>query len=199
MNICQLYVFSPSVAGFLCGGCTYIASKPVLQAAALLPAEVQPSQDTVLAVTLKQPKGRVEAVSTKRAVVTPWQRPLAEGTDKICKKYSRCSGYVCSCNYFLQNSAPRCSPIYERLFKTGSDHLRPPLSPLQKGRLNCDPTFELEEMILESKPLHKKKKRLAKKEKGNSNSSQVRASRYKHVVKEFSHFPSSCLPSSKTS
>ncbi|GAB5566864.1 serine/threonine-protein kinase 32A isoform X1 [Prionailurus iriomotensis] len=34
-----------------------------------------------------------------------------------------------------------------------------------KGRLNCDPTFELEEMILESKPLHKKKKRLAKKEK----------------------------------
>jgi len=33
---------------------------------------------------------------------------------------------------------------------------------IQKGRLNCDPTFELEEMILESKPLHKKKKRLAK-------------------------------------
>ncbi|XP_069449340.1 serine/threonine-protein kinase 32B isoform X4 [Ovis canadensis] len=32
----------------------------------------------------------------------------------------------------------------------------------KKGRLNCDPTFELEEMILESKPLHKKKKRLAK-------------------------------------
>lgn len=36
------------------------------------------------------------------------------------------------------------------------------LSPLQKGRLHCDPTFELEEMILESRPLHKKKKRLAK-------------------------------------
>ncbi|XP_061104779.1 serine/threonine-protein kinase 32A [Conger conger] len=32
-----------------------------------------------------------------------------------------------------------------------------------KRRLNCDPTFELEEMILESKPLHKKKKRLARK------------------------------------
>lgn len=32
----------------------------------------------------------------------------------------------------------------------------------QKGRLHCDPTFELEEMILESRPLHKKKKRLAK-------------------------------------
>lgn len=36
------------------------------------------------------------------------------------------------------------------------------LSPPQKGRLHCDPTFELEEMILESRPLHKKKKRLAK-------------------------------------
>uniref|UniRef100_A0A8C4W732 Serine/threonine kinase 32A n=1 Tax=Gopherus evgoodei TaxID=1825980 RepID=A0A8C4W732_9SAUR len=46
-----------------------------------------------------------------------------------------------------------------------------------KGRLNCDPAFELEEMILESKPLHKKKKRLAKKEKdtNKSYSSQVRA------------------------
>lgn len=77
-----------------------------------------------------------------------------------------------------------------RLLKTGSDHLRPSLSPLQKGRLNCDPAFELEEMILESKPLHKKKKRLAKKEKDTrkSNSSQVRASRYKHVVKEVFHF-----------
>nr|XP_060499015.1 serine/threonine-protein kinase 32C [Panthera onca] len=32
----------------------------------------------------------------------------------------------------------------------------------KKGRLHCDPTFELEEMILESRPLHKKKKRLAK-------------------------------------
>ncbi|XP_006010142.2 serine/threonine-protein kinase 32A [Latimeria chalumnae] len=36
-----------------------------------------------------------------------------------------------------------------------------------KGRLNCDPIFELEEMILESKPLHKKKKRLAKKVRDN--------------------------------
>ncbi|XP_018412490.1 PREDICTED: serine/threonine-protein kinase 32A-like [Nanorana parkeri] len=39
-----------------------------------------------------------------------------------------------------------------------------------KGRLNCDPTFELEEMILESKPLHKKKKRLAKRLKDNAKS-----------------------------
>ncbi len=33
---------------------------------------------------------------------------------------------------------------------------------LQKDHLNCDPTYELEEMIIEAKPLHKKKKRLAK-------------------------------------
>ena len=33
---------------------------------------------------------------------------------------------------------------------------------LQKDHLNCDPTYELEEMIIEPKPLHKKKKRLAK-------------------------------------
>ncbi|NXC17021.1 ST32A kinase, partial [Corythaeola cristata] len=44
-----------------------------------------------------------------------------------------------------------------------------------KGRLNCDPTFELEEMILESKPLHKKKKRLAKKEKDTSKSNSSQA------------------------
>lgn len=28
--------------------------------------------------------------------------------------------------------------------------------------MNCDPMYELEEMIIEEKPLHKKKKRLAK-------------------------------------
>ena len=32
----------------------------------------------------------------------------------------------------------------------------------QKDHLNCDPTYELEEMIIEAKPLHKKKKRLKK-------------------------------------
>lgn len=35
-------------------------------------------------------------------------------------------------------------------------------SVLQRDHLNCDPTFELEEMIVEARPLHKKKKRLAK-------------------------------------
>ena len=30
----------------------------------------------------------------------------------------------------------------------------------QGDALNCDPTYELEEMIVETRPLHKKKKRL---------------------------------------
>ncbi|XP_012945981.1 serine/threonine-protein kinase 32B [Aplysia californica] len=37
-----------------------------------------------------------------------------------------------------------------------------PLFVPSKDNLNCDPTYELEEMIIETKPLHKKKKRLAK-------------------------------------
>ncbi|KAB0385745.1 hypothetical protein FD755_000701, partial [Muntiacus reevesi] len=58
-----------------------------------------------------------------------------------------------------------------------------------KGRLNCDPTFELEEMILESKPLHKKKKRLAKKEKEmrkcNSSQTCLLQEHLESVQKEF--------------
>lgn len=37
-----------------------------------------------------------------------------------------------------------------------------PLYVPPKDHLNCDPTFELEEMIIEANPLHKKKKRLSK-------------------------------------
>ena len=39
--------------------------------------------------------------------------------------------------------------------------VKPPFTP-PKDHLNCDPTHELEEMIIEERPLHKKKKRLAK-------------------------------------
>ncbi|KAK6632997.1 hypothetical protein RUM43_012740 [Polyplax serrata] len=39
--------------------------------------------------------------------------------------------------------------------------VKPSFTPA-KDHLNCDPTLELEEMIVETKPLHKKKKRLAK-------------------------------------
>lgn len=43
------------------------------------------------------------------------------------------------------------------LMKRISPKFKPP-----KDHLNCDPSLELEEMIVEAKPLHKKKKRLAK-------------------------------------
>ncbi|KFM59661.1 Serine/threonine-protein kinase 32B, partial [Stegodyphus mimosarum] len=49
------------------------------------------------------------------------------------------------------------SAVYNRQIKP---HFIP-----SKDQLNCDPTFELEEMIIESKPLHKKKKRLSKRNK----------------------------------
>ncbi|XP_050532270.1 serine/threonine-protein kinase 32B isoform X2 [Daktulosphaira vitifoliae] len=39
--------------------------------------------------------------------------------------------------------------------------IKPPFTPA-KDRLNCDPTFELEEMIVEPNPLHRKPRRLAK-------------------------------------
>ncbi|XP_076245073.1 serine/threonine-protein kinase 32A isoform X2 [Calliopsis andreniformis] len=45
--------------------------------------------------------------------------------------------------------------------KVLNKQIKPPFTP-PKDHLNCDPTFELEEMIIEAKPLHKKKKRLAK-------------------------------------
>ncbi|KAL0125271.1 hypothetical protein PUN28_004419 [Cardiocondyla obscurior] len=45
--------------------------------------------------------------------------------------------------------------------KVLNKQIKPPFIP-PKDHLNCDPTFELEEMIIETKPLHKKKKRLAK-------------------------------------
>ncbi|XP_051789712.1 serine/threonine-protein kinase 32A isoform X2 [Erpetoichthys calabaricus] len=61
-----------------------------------------------------------------------------------------------------------------------------------KGRLNCDPTFELEEMILESKPLHKKKKRLAKKLRENRRDSSPQSGqmqrRLESVQNEFTIF-----------
>ncbi|KAK3096199.1 hypothetical protein FSP39_024359 [Pinctada imbricata] len=42
-----------------------------------------------------------------------------------------------------------------------SRQIKPSFVP-SREHLNCDPTYELEEMIIEAKPLHKKKKRLAK-------------------------------------
>ncbi|KAK8379597.1 hypothetical protein O3P69_019509 [Scylla paramamosain] len=51
-----------------------------------------------------------------------------------------------------------------------SKKTKPAFTP-PKDHLNCDPTFELEEMIIESRPLHKKKQRLSK-QKSLTHSSQ---------------------------
>ncbi|XP_043925076.1 serine/threonine-protein kinase 32A-like [Protopterus annectens] len=69
--------------------------------------------------------------------------------------------------------------------------LPPGFLPTQ-GRLNCDPTLELEEMILESKPLHKKKKRLAKKlkenQKNKSPQNGLLEEHFESIQKEFMVF-----------
>lgn len=56
-----------------------------------------------------------------------------------------------------------------------SKKLPPPYVPKKEG-LNCDPTYELEEMIVEAKPLHKKKKRLMRQQSLLSNSASSNTS-----------------------
>ncbi|XP_015919815.1 serine/threonine-protein kinase 32C [Parasteatoda tepidariorum] len=53
-----------------------------------------------------------------------------------------------------------------------------------KNQLNCDPTFELEEMIIESNPLHKKKKRLSKRNKAKTVSSPQQLSEDDEYLRE---------------
>ncbi|XP_075250350.1 serine/threonine-protein kinase 32A-like isoform X2 [Convolutriloba macropyga] len=50
--------------------------------------------------------------------------------------------------------------------------VRPTFVPSDK-KLNCNPTFELEEMIMETEPLHKKKKRLKEMEQNNAFNSEA--------------------------
>ncbi|KAE8590254.1 hypothetical protein XENTR_v10017992 [Xenopus tropicalis] len=64
----------------------------------------------------------------------------------------------CSSLLDIQNSSFLADTVWEDIL---DKKVEPGFVP-NKGRLHCDPTFELEEMILESRPLHKKKKRLAK-------------------------------------
>ncbi|XP_077640892.1 serine/threonine-protein kinase 32C isoform X2 [Lonchura striata] len=63
-----------------------------------------------------------------------------------------------SCLAHIQASAQLSAVVWSDVCEK---RVEPAFVP-NKGRLHCDPTFELEEMILESRPLHKKKKRLAK-------------------------------------
>ena len=51
------------------------------------------------------------------------------------------------------------------------------ITSLQQNRINCDPTHELEEMIVEPNPLHKKQYRLSKRVSG-----PTRARKRQHVT-----------------
>lgn len=59
----------------------------------------------------------------------------------------------------------------------------PPFRP-PADHLNCDPSLELEEMIVEAKPLHKKKKRLAKQRSAQKDSADSSTAE-SNYIKEF--------------
>lgn len=61
--------------------------------------------------------------------------------------------------------------------------LIPPFKP-PTDHLNCDPSLELEEMIVEAKPLHKKKKRLAKQRSAQRDSAES-SNAESNFIKEF--------------
>lgn len=61
--------------------------------------------------------------------------------------------------------------------------ITPPFKP-PTDHLNCDPSLELEEMIVEAKPLHKKKKRLAKQRSAQRDSAES-SNAESNFIKEF--------------
>lgn len=61
--------------------------------------------------------------------------------------------------------------------------ITPPFKP-KTDCLNCDPSLELEEMIVEAKPLHKKKKRLAKQRSAQRDSAES-SNAESNFIKEF--------------
>lgn len=69
---------------------------------------------------------------------------------------------------------------FEKILKKDT---HPPFKP-PADHLNCDPSLELEEMIVEAKPLHKKKKRLAKQRSAQKDSSE-NSTTESHFIKEF--------------
>ena len=86
---------------------------------------------------------------------TRWNRGVRELIDRLlaCEPLERCSSLK-----ELKQLGPMSRLDFDAVL---NKRLKPAFTP-PKDQLNCDPTFELEEMIVETKPLHKKKKRLAK-------------------------------------
>lgn len=69
---------------------------------------------------------------------------------------------------------------FDKIFKKKTE---PPFKP-PADHLNCDPSLELEEMIVEAKPLHKKKKRLAKQRSAQKDSADSTTAE-SNFIKEF--------------
>lgn len=67
--------------------------------------------------------------------------------------------------------------------KVVEKEIAPPFRP-PADHLNCDPSLELEEMIVEAKPLHKKKKRLAKQRSAQKDSADSSTAE-SNFIKEF--------------
>ncbi|KAH0956788.1 hypothetical protein HN011_009814 [Eciton burchellii] len=84
-----------------------------------------------------------------------WSASIRDLLDRLLTLAPSCR--VSSLKGLKQASAMRKLDFDKVLNKQIKPRFTPP-----KDHLNCDPTFELEEMIIETKPLHKKKKRLAK-------------------------------------
>lgn len=78
--------------------------------------------------------------------------------DLISKLLNVHPGARITCKRELQQTPLLRKMNFDNIF---DKQIPPPFKPPSK-HLNCDPTLELEEMIVEAKPLHKKKKRLAK-------------------------------------
>lgn len=80
----------------------------------------------------------------------------------------------------LSQTALLRSMNFQRIL--GKD-IKPPFKP-PADHLNCDPSLELEEMIVEAKPLHKKKKRLAKQRSAQRDSAES-SNAESNFIKEF--------------
>lgn len=90
-------------------------------------------------------------MTTTTAIPVDWTNDLVSFLGELL--HSDPSARICNLYQFHQQ------PYMERIKM--EDVLRQRMAPVfipAQDSLNCDPTFELEEMIIEPKPLHKKKK-----------------------------------------
>ncbi|XP_012287724.1 serine/threonine-protein kinase 32B [Orussus abietinus] len=91
----------------------------------------------------------------ERTTPAHWTPPIRELFDRLL---TLAPGARVSTLKELKQVGVMANLDFDKVLEKG---IKPPFTP-PKDHLNCDPTFELEEMIVETKPLHKKKKRLAK-------------------------------------